>query len=205
MNKCEKCGAQATVHITRVEAGTPRFVHLCEKCAAADQKATFKSKFAAESLLAQRIAAKGQVLRQKLEEVKKLRDRNRFCIHINARFPASHQLRMYDGSLESLHEHDWRVKVTVSGELDAIGVVMDFHDLEKRLENVIGPMRGRSLNELPAFASRNPSAENIAALIGTTLSVPETVQVRVVEVWETPENSAEFILPYSIDSSRNEK
>ena len=29
-------------------------------------------------------------------------------------FSAAHQLRLYDGSLEPLHGHNWRVKVTVS-------------------------------------------------------------------------------------------
>jgi len=56
-----------------------------------------------------------------------------FAISTVRRFSASHQLAMYDGSLELLHGHDWVVKVTVTAdELDKIGVVMDFHELERR-------------------------------------------------------------------------
>ena len=47
-------------------------------------------------------------------------------------FSAAHQLRLYDGSLEPLHGHNWQVKVTVvAAKLDSIGVVMDFHELER--------------------------------------------------------------------------
>jgi 6-pyruvoyltetrahydropterin/6-carboxytetrahydropterin synthase len=108
-------------------------------------------------------------------------------------FTASHQLRLYDGSLEELHEHRWSVKVTVSAaELDSIGVVMDFHDLERRIHSVIAPFEGRRLNDLPAFAAINPSAENVAVHIARNLTLPETVRLESVEVWETPENSAVF-------------
>lgn len=108
-------------------------------------------------------------------------------------FTASHQLRLYDGSLEPLHEHLWAVKVTVSAaELDRIGVVMDFHDLERRIQAVIAPFEGRRLNDLPPFVATNPSAENVALHIARTLALPDTVQLESVEVWETPENSAIF-------------
>src|SRR3954453_20876728 len=56
-------------------------------------------------------------------------------------FSAAHQLRLYDGSIEPVHGHNWRVEVTVSAtQLDAIGVVMDFHELERLLDDIIRPM-----------------------------------------------------------------
>ena len=109
-------------------------------------------------------------------------------------FAAAHQLRLYDGSLEPLHGHNWRVKVTVSAaKLDRIGVVMDFHELERLLDAVVGPMHNRHLNELAPFASElNPSAENVALHVGRTLAprLPSGVKLVSVEVWETDENSA---------------
>ena len=40
-------------------------------------------------------------------------------------FCAAHALKLYDGSMEPIHGHNWRVQVTVQAEkLDAIGVVM---------------------------------------------------------------------------------
>lgn len=116
-----------------------------------------------------------------------------FTITTALEFAAAHRLRLYDGSWEPLHEHNWRVKVTVGAmELDSIGVVMDFHDLSKRVEAIVSPWRGRSLNELPPFREANPSAENVALHIGRELSLPAAVKLAAVEVWETPENSAVY-------------
>ncbi len=116
-----------------------------------------------------------------------------FEIRITRTFPADHQLRLYDGSLEPLHRHDWKVQLTVSAEqLDSIGVVMDFHELERLADEVIQPMRNRRLNDLPVFAVVNPSAENVALYIARSLRLPKGIQLVQVEVWETCENSAAF-------------
>jgi 6-pyruvoyltetrahydropterin/6-carboxytetrahydropterin synthase len=109
-----------------------------------------------------------------------------YDITIVREFSASHQLRMYDGSLEPLHGHNWRVVVTVEApKLDQIGVVMDFHELERLVDQIIGRMHNRHLNELPAFGAKNPSAENVAASIATSLRLPPQARLREVEVWET--------------------
>ena len=106
-------------------------------------------------------------------------------------FSAAHQLVLYDGSIEPVHGHNWKVKVTVSAaKLDAIGVVMDFHELERGVDSIIAPMHNRHLNELPMFARMNPSAENVALHIGTSLRLPDFVQLDAIEVWETDGNSA---------------
>lgn len=114
-----------------------------------------------------------------------------FEISTTRRFSASHQLRLYDGSLEPLHGHNWTVKVAVAAKkLDAIGVVMDFHELERRVDALVTPMHNRHLNELPALKGANPSAENVALYIGSTIALPTGIELLCVEVWETPENSA---------------
>jgi len=106
-------------------------------------------------------------------------------------FSAAHQIRLYDGSLEPLHAHSWRVRLTVSAPaLDSIGLVMDFHKLERLLDAVLAPCHDRSLNDLPPFASTNPSAENLALHIATSLTLPPGITLASVEVWETPTNSA---------------
>jgi len=118
-------------------------------------------------------------------------DEMAFQITTTRTFSAAHQLRLYDRSLEPLHGHNWRVKVTVSAaKLDGIGVVMDFHELERRVEKVIGAMHNRNLNDLPAFKSTNPSAENVAVHLAETLDLPMGIKLEAVEVWETEENSA---------------
>ncbi len=106
-------------------------------------------------------------------------------------FSASHQLRLYDGSLEPLHGHNWQVRVTVAApKLDAIGVVIDFHELERLVDALIGPMHNHHLNDVPSLAGANPSAENVALHIGQGLKLPGSVRLISVEVWETAGNSA---------------
>ena len=108
-------------------------------------------------------------------------------------FSAAHQLRLYDHSLEPVHGHNWRVRIVVSAaDLDEIGVVMDFHELEHLADKVIGPLHNRHLNDVSPFDRLNPSAENVARHIGRSLRLPDRVKLQSVEVWETDENSATY-------------
>ena len=116
-----------------------------------------------------------------------------FQITTTRSFSAAHQLRLYDGSLEPLHGHNWKVRIIVAAEaLDSIGVVMDFHELERLADNIINPMHNRHLNDLPQFGRLNPSAENVALYIGQSLRIPAQVTLVNVEVWETEGNSAVY-------------
>jgi len=114
-----------------------------------------------------------------------------FEITTERRFSAAHQLRLYDGSLEPVHGHNWRVRVTVAAErLDSIGVVMDFHELERRVDRVLADLDSGHLNEKQPMADLNPSAENVAFHVARSLRLPNRVKLLSVEVWETEENSA---------------
>ena len=114
-----------------------------------------------------------------------------FEISTTRSFSAAHQLKMYDGSLEPLHGHNWQIRVTVGrGELDNIGVVMDFHELQRRVNAIVDPMHNVNLNDLVAFRSINPSAENVALVVGRALRVDAPAMLLSVEVWETPDCKA---------------
>ena len=119
-----------------------------------------------------------------------------FEITTTRHFSAGHQLALYDGALEPVHGHNWVVRVAVMApKLDAIGVVMDFHELERLVDAIVVPMHNRHLNELEPFKSElNPSAENVAVHVGRSLKgkLPGGVTLRAVTVWETPENSAAY-------------
>ena len=116
-----------------------------------------------------------------------------FDITVTRHFSAAHQLRLYDGTLEPLHGHNWVVRVTVSADkLDEIGVVMDFHELERLLDAIVTPMHNTHLNDLATFKSLNPSTENVALHVGRSLSLPAGVKLSAVEVWETDQNSAVY-------------
>jgi 6-pyruvoyltetrahydropterin/6-carboxytetrahydropterin synthase len=117
-----------------------------------------------------------------------------FEITTTRQFSAAHALRLYDGSMEPVHGHNWRVKVTVeAAKLDEIGVVIDFHELERLVDAIISPLHNRHLNQLPPFArDLNPSAENVALHVGRSLRLPNAVRLVSVEVWETDTNSAVY-------------
>jgi 6-pyruvoyltetrahydropterin/6-carboxytetrahydropterin synthase len=117
-----------------------------------------------------------------------------FEISTTHQFSAAHQLKLYDGSLEPLHGHNWVVRVTVRREtLDSIGVVMDFHALERFIDEVVRPMHNRNLNDVPPFGGGdgggelNPTTENVALHVGRSVQpkLPDGVALLSVEVWET--------------------
>ena len=112
-----------------------------------------------------------------------------FEISTTHQFSAAHQLRLYDGTIEPLHGHNWMVRVTVGrGELDAIGVVMDFHELERLIDQIVRPMHNGNLSQLSPFDRElNPTAENVALHVGRALNknLPAGVRLLSVEVWET--------------------
>ena len=114
-----------------------------------------------------------------------------FEITTTRSFSAAHQLRLYDGTLEPLHGHNWRAKVVVATpRLDGIGVVMDFHELERLVDAIVLPMHNSNLNDAPAFKEHNPTAENVAAHVFRMLRLPSNVALSSVEIWETDTNSA---------------
>ncbi len=107
---------------------------------------------------------------------------------LRCEFSAAHQLRMADGSVEPLHDHDWQVEVYLEGEaLDECGLVMDFTEVQERLREIASELHHTTLNELPAFGGENPSTERVARHIHNRLAprLPEGVRPRLVRVWET--------------------
>lgn len=114
---------------------------------------------------------------------------------LEAEFSAAHRLKMYDGQFEPLHGHNWRVEAYYEGDqLDSIGVAADFTVLRALLHEVIATLHDRYLNELPAFATVNPSTENVARHIFDALAARpvEGVQLAKVRVWETSGCAASY-------------
>lgn len=111
-----------------------------------------------------------------------------FEVSIDDWFSASHQLRLPSGELEPLHGHNWRIRVTWAGpRLDEMGVLADFTQLKPRLAAILAQLHDRHLNDLPAFAQRNPSAENVAVHIAESLgSKFGGAALACVEVEESP-------------------
>lgn len=118
-------------------------------------------------------------------------------ITISRVFSAAHAIRLYDGTLEPIHGHDWSVEVTVgSDQLDGMDTVMDFHVLEQAVDALLDGWQNRSLNECPPFAPAlpggplaiNTTAERVAQVVGEAAAsvLPEGVTLRWVRVGEAP-------------------
>ncbi len=121
-----------------------------------------------------------------------------FEISVETQFAAAHAI-LIGGRREPVHGHNWLVTATVAGaELDTNGLVCDFHDIERALRDITGPMNNASLNDLAPFSrGLNPTAENVARHIGDSLSaalkLPRGVRLASVRVTEAPGCAAAYI------------
>ena len=119
-------------------------------------------------------------------------------VTIEDEFSAAHFLKLYDGSWELRHGHNWKVAVTMRSKgLDSMGVVVDFEALKPNLKKVLLEFNEISFNDHPDFkgGKLNPSTENIAKIIYERLAgrvKSENARIVKVTVWETPEASASF-------------
>lgn len=113
-------------------------------------------------------------------------------------FAAAHQLKMVAKKCENLHGHNWKVEVSVCGKhLNEAGVLIDFVELKRHINDVVDRLDHRFLNELGVFSDDfSPSSENIARFIATEIdSKLEGTDVRVsrVRTWESDSASAAYI------------
>lgn len=111
-------------------------------------------------------------------------------------FAAAHRLEGSGGKCESLHGHNFRVTLEVSGDkLDDAGMLLDFGELKKILKSVLADLDHSDLNEHRAFRGTSPSSENIARFIWSEVSDaigPGKVKVVAVTVNESETASARY-------------
>ena len=93
-----------------------------------------------------------------------------FEITVESEFCSAHAI-LIAGKREPAHGHNWHVTLALAGDrLDADGLLLDFHALERTLADVLGPFRNADLNKTPPFDRLNPSAENVARHIADSVS-----------------------------------
>ena len=121
-----------------------------------------------------------------------------FRLTVQAEFCAAHALTI-GGEREPLHGHNWRVEAVVEGpDLDADGLLCDFHAVEAALAGVIEPLDNADLNQAPPLAGLNPTTENVARVICDGLAaalegvLPVGARVARVTVTEAPGCRAEY-------------
>ena len=94
------------------------------------------------------------------------------------------------------HGHNYELEVSVEGEIDpATGFVLDIAVLRQLLEEcVVAPLDHKNLNlDVPWFAERNPTAEQIAVFCWDQL-VDRLPAGRLanIRLWETPRNYVDY-------------
>jgi 6-pyruvoyltetrahydropterin/6-carboxytetrahydropterin synthase len=121
-----------------------------------------------------------------------------FQVGVEETFSAGHALRGYKGKCENPHGHNYRVRLTVEGpQLDSIGLLCDFAHLKKVIREIIAGLDHQFINDLEAFRTVNPSAENLAKYFyDETLrllkDLPPDARITDVVVWETDTSMAQY-------------
>ncbi len=102
-------------------------------------------------------------------------------------FSAAHNLPSYRGKCEKLHGHTYRIRVTVEGEVNKEGIVFDFAQLKREVEEKVLKVLDHSyLNEI----IYPPSAENIALWVWKRLK--DSLPLKEVRVYESPDTFVTF-------------
>jgi len=86
------------------------------------------------------------------------------------------------------NSHHYVLELQLEGkELDQHGYLVDIVDVEKHLDEIVNYYKDQMLNEKPEFAGLNPSIENFAEILATSLSerikATNISEVKVV-LWE---------------------
>ena len=116
-------------------------------------------------------------------------------------FVAAHSLEGHQGPCSRPHGHNYKVKVCVDRQhLNDFGMVIDYYTLKAIVDDIISKLDHANLNDI--LGHNNPTSERLATYIFSQVrdklaSVDNNVQVRFVEICETPD----FCVAYTSDQN----
>lgn len=117
-------------------------------------------------------------------------------ISVTREFASAHFLRDYVGKCANMHGHNWKVQISFrSPRLASNGILVDFNDLWKALDELLEMLDHRVINEIPPFDVESPTSENMARWFYEEVGkrLPENVvRPHRVTVWETPDACAAY-------------
>ena len=135
-----------------------------------------------------------------------------YTLTCRVEFDAAHRLLGYEGPCANLHGHRYVVEVVVEGtELDELGMLIDFGDLQYKLEGFIDKYWDHAVifnqddvgmsDALVACNSDkayrllgNPTAENMARHLYQKVfeRLPANVKPKLIRLFETPDSWVEY-------------
>lgn len=102
-------------------------------------------------------------------------------------FAASHFLTKYHGKCENLHGHNYKVIITIEGEVKEDGMVIDFKIIKDIVnKKVMDKLDHSHLND----TIENPSAENLAVWIWD--KIKDDLPLKKITIFETEDYSCEY-------------
>ncbi len=117
-------------------------------------------------------------------------------VSVEHSFSARHAIRLPDGSWEPSHGHGWHVTATFRADRleEPSGVVVDFLDVQRALQQIAGELGGTDLNTLADFEGQGASAERLAEYLARRLGNLLETRARLyrLAVVEAPGCSAAF-------------
>lgn len=108
-----------------------------------------------------------------------------YAVTVSDHVMVAHSLpRPVFGPAQKLHGATYVVEATLRcAELDADEIVVDIAALRAALDEILGQLRYRNLDDHPAFAGRLTSTEALARWVGDMLAAaPVSARVGVVEI-----------------------
>ena len=122
-----------------------------------------------------------------------------YLLSAEAAFAAAHTLPGVE-KCERMHGHNWRVRLTVRVEADALdegGMAVDFRVVEEAVRDAVSEFDHAYLNELEPFGDSPPTAERLAMVVcertsHRLASAAPAARVDAVEIWETPQYRVEY-------------
>ena len=103
-------------------------------------------------------------------------------------FDSAHFLKDYHGKCENLHGHTYRMRVTIEGEPKANGLIMDFADIKKIVnEKVVDIWDHANINDTLEHAS----VENMCIWAWDELK-KDLIGLVEIRIWETADSFAMY-------------
>ncbi len=118
-----------------------------------------------------------------------------YTLKVEAAFEAAHRVVGYPGKCDRLHGHNWVVEAIVEGKtLDDLGMLVDFKEIKRALQDTVDMYDHRFLNEMSPFsAGLNPTAENLARIFYEALEkqpvFKRDTHLAGIRVFESPKTS----------------